>query len=217
MRSQKICLPSFYMVKWWVGKINVIATRKSRFNRLRNWVKSSKMWSSHNKAKLSSRIYKMNCESKNWRNPGLITFLCKRNLESLVSHWLNINQQHNETTKTSQVILAYISSIYNKEGHSFRVPEEQSYSTMFMMGSQELKMALAYALGRKFGNSLVTRALENWWKQWILPWTAKKDRRRLEFHLRILGSLLSEKEWPILSSFKEEGQWMKVARRQYFS
>lgn len=134
----------------------------------------------------------MNSESKNWRKPGLITFLCKRNLESLVSHWFNINQQHNETTKTSQVILAYISSIYNKEGHSFRVPEEQSYSTMFMMGSQEFKMALDYALGRKI--SLVTRALENWWKQWILPWTAKKDRRRLEFHLKILGSSCSLKK-----------------------
>ena len=51
-------------------------------------------------------------------------FLRKRNLESLVAHYFNINQQYNETTKTSQVIVAYISSIHNKEGHSFRVPEE---------------------------------------------------------------------------------------------
>lgn len=45
----------------------------------------------------------------------------------------------------------------------------------------------------------------------------KKRQKKTELHLRILGSLLSEKERPILSSFKEEGQWMKVARRQYFS
>ena len=107
------------------GKTNVIATRKSRFNRLRNWVKSSKMWSSHNKAKLSNRVYKMICERKKWRKPGLIIFfLRKRNLESLVAHYFNINQQYNETTKISQVIVAYISSIHNKEGHSFRIPEE---------------------------------------------------------------------------------------------
>lgn len=84
------------------------------------------MWSSHNKAKLSNGVYKMIRESKKWRKPGLIIFffLCKRNLESLVAHYFNINQQYNETTKTSQVIVAYISSIHNKEGHSFRVPEE---------------------------------------------------------------------------------------------